>query len=63
MIIINIKNGDNLERALKTLKSKVIKTKQNQKLNERKQYTKKSVLKRTQILKAKYIQKKKDLLD
>ena len=41
MIIINIKNGDNLERALKTLKSKVIKTKQNQKLNEKKQYTKK----------------------
>ena len=32
MIIINIKIGDNLERALKTLKSKVIKTKQNQKL-------------------------------
>jgi small subunit ribosomal protein S21 len=58
MIIINIKNGDNLERALKTLKSKVIKTKQNQKLNERKEYTKKSVVRRAQILKAKYIQSK-----
>jgi small subunit ribosomal protein S21 len=58
MIIINIKNGDNLERALKTLKSKVIKTKQNQKLNERKEYTKKSVVRRAQILKAKYIQNK-----
>ena len=53
MIIINIKNGDNLERALKTLKSKVIKTKQNQKLNERKEYTKKSVVRRAQILKFK----------
>ena len=58
MIIINIKNGDNLERALKTLKSKVINTKQNQKLNEKKQYTKKSVVRRAQILKAKYIQSK-----
>ena len=58
MIIINIKNGDNLERALKTLKSKVIKTKQNQILNERKEYTKKSVVRRAQILKAKYIQSK-----
>jgi small subunit ribosomal protein S21 len=55
MIIVNIKSGDNIERALKTLKSKVIKTKQTQKLKEKKQYTKKSVLKRTQILKAKYI--------
>ena len=63
MIIVKIKSGDNIEKALKTLKSKVIKTKQNQKLNERKQYTKKSVLRRTQILKAKYIQNKKDHLD
>jgi small subunit ribosomal protein S21 len=63
MIIVNIKSGDNLERALKTLKSKVIKTKQNQKLNERREYIKKSVLKRTQILKAKYIQNKKNLLN
>ena len=63
MIIVKIKSGDNIERALKTLKSKVIKTKQNQKLNERKQYTKKSVLRRAQILKAKYIQNKKDQLN
>ena len=63
MIIVKIKSGDNIERALKTLKSKVIKTKQNQKLNERKQYTKKSVLRRAQILKAKYIQGKKDQLN
>jgi small subunit ribosomal protein S21 len=63
MIIVNIKSGDNIEKALKTLKSKVIKTKQNQLLKERTQYTKKSVVKRAQILKAKYIQNKKDLLD
>ena len=37
MLIIEIKNGENIERALKTLKSKVIKTKQNQKLLGRKE--------------------------
>ena len=59
MIIIEIKNNDNIEKALKTLKSKVIKTKQNQILFERKQFTKKSVSKRTQKLKSIYIQHKK----
>lgn len=63
MIIVEIKNNDNIERALKNLKSKVIKTKQNQQLQERKEYTKKSVLKRAQLLKAIYIQKKKNQLD
>jgi len=60
MIIIKINQGNPLEKALKTLKSKVIKTKQNQILFEKRQYTKKSVLKRAQILKAKYIQNLKD---
>jgi small subunit ribosomal protein S21 len=60
MIIIKINQGNPLEKALKTLKSKVIKTKQNQILFDRKQYTKKSVLRRAQILKAKYIQGLKD---
>jgi len=59
MIIIEIKNGENLDRALKTLKSKVIKTRQNQKLVERKEYVKKSVRRRNQIQKAIYTQKKK----
>jgi len=40
MLIIEIKGGDNLEKALKQLKSKVIKTKQNQILTERKEYKK-----------------------
>ena len=60
MIIIKITQGNPLEKALKTLKSKVIKTKQNQILFEKREYTKKSVLKRAQILKAKYIQGLKD---
>lgn len=57
MLIVEIKKGDNIERALKTLKSKVIKTKQNQSLLNRKEYTKPSVRKRTQILKAIYCEK------
>jgi small subunit ribosomal protein S21 len=60
MIIIEIKNNENIDKALKLLKSKVIKTKQNQILFERKEYKKKSVLRRTELLKAKYIQSKKN---
>lgn len=63
MLIVKINQGENLEKALKTLKSKVIKTKQTQKLFERREYTKKSVLKRAQILKAKYIQRKNSELN
>jgi small subunit ribosomal protein S21 len=58
MLIINLNNGENLEKALKTLKSKVIKTKQNQILFDRKEYTKPSVKRRAEILKAVYIEKK-----
>lgn len=60
MIIIKITQGNNLERALKTLKSKVIKTKQNQILFDKREFTKKSVIRRAQILKAKHIQSLKD---
>ena len=59
MIIVEIKNGENIDRVLKILKSKVIKTKQNQILFDRKKFTKKSVKKRTQKLKAIYIQNKR----
>jgi small subunit ribosomal protein S21 len=45
MLIVTVKKGD-IERAIKQLKSKVIKTRQNSHLNERREYTKKSVLKR-----------------
>lgn len=59
MIIIEIKNNENIEKALKTLKSKVIKTKQSQILFGKKEYVKKSILKRKEKLKAIFIQKKK----
>lgn len=59
MLIIEVKSGDNIERALKTLKSKVIKTKQTQILFERKEYKKKSVKNREMLLKAKYTERKR----
>ena len=57
MIIVPVKQNENIEKALKTLKSKVIKTKQNQILGSKKEYTKKSVKKRSEILKAIYKEK------
>ena len=60
MLIIEIKGNDSIDRVLKVLKSKVIKTKQQQKLLDRKEYVKKSVVKRKQILKAIYTQKIKN---
>lgn len=53
VVIVN----SNIEKALKTLKSKVIKTKQSQILNERKEFKKKSVVRRKQKLSAIYKQK------
>lgn len=59
MIIVPIKQNESIDKALKTLKSKVIKTKQNQVLTGRKEYTKKSVVRRAEILKAVYKEKKR----
>ena len=57
MLIIEIKKNENIEKALKVLKSKVIKTKQNQILTEKKEFSKKSVIERKKILKAIYTEK------
>jgi small subunit ribosomal protein S21 len=62
MLIVEVKK-DGIEKALKTLKSKVIKTKQNQILFERKEFVKKSVVRRAQVLKASYVQKVRNSLD
>jgi small subunit ribosomal protein S21 len=62
MLVVKINNGD-LSKGLKTLKSKVIKTKQNQMLFDKKEFVKKSVVKRSQKLKATYIQKIRTSLD
>jgi ribosomal protein S21 len=55
MLIVYVKKND-IERALKELKSKVIKTRQNSHLNERKEFTKKSVKNRTEKQNAIYRQ-------
>lgn len=60
MLIINIKDTESLERALKILKRKVADTRQNQILRDRKEFEKPSVKRRSEINRAKYIQKKKD---
>ena len=58
MLIIDIRNSESLERALKQLKRKVVDTKQLQILRDRKEFVKPSVKRRSEINKAKYIQKK-----
>lgn len=59
MLIVNVKKG-NIEKALKQLKSKVIRTKQLRHLRERKQFTKPSEKRRLQMQKAQYIEQKKN---
>ena len=56
MLKVTVKKND-IERAIKELKSKVIRTRQNSQLNKRKEYTKKSVERRQILQKARYRQK------
>jgi len=56
MLIVKVKKND-IERALKELKSKVIRTRQNSHLNYRKEFTKKSVERRQEKQKAIFKQK------
>lgn len=56
MLIVKVKKGD-IERSLKELKGKVIKTRQNSVLNDLKEYKKKSVINRQILNKSKYKQK------
>jgi small subunit ribosomal protein S21 len=57
MIIVPIKEGENLERALKKFKRKFEKTGVIKELRERQFYTKPSVERRQEILRAIYRQK------
>ena len=59
MLIVHVTKNGGIERALKQLKSKVIKTKQNSHLNDRKEFTKKSVKNRNVLNKSIYRQKLK----
>jgi len=56
MLIIEVKEGENIERALKRYKRKTRNTKLINQLRERKNFTKKSVRRRKQIDKAAYKQ-------
>lgn len=60
MLIVEINNSSSIDKALKILKNKIIKTKQNEILRNKKEYTKKSIKCRSKKLKAIYKQKFKD---
>ena len=56
MLIIPVKDGENIDRALKRFKRKFDRTKTMKQLRDRKHFTKPSVSKRQQLLKAQYVQ-------
>ena len=57
MIIVPVKEGENIERALKKFKRKYEKTGVEKELRRRQQYNKPSVLKRLKMEHAIYVQK------
>ena len=57
MIMIPVKEGEQIDRALKRFKKKFLRTGTMKQLRSRKQFTKKSVILREQKLKAAYSQK------
>ncbi len=60
MIIVPVKEGENIDRVLKKMKRKFEKTGVLRELRDRQKYTKPSVKRREEKLKAIYIQKLKD---
>jgi len=60
MLKIPIKEGENIDRALKRFKRKFDKTGTKRQLQLRKQYTKPSISRRAQLQKAQYVQSLKD---
>jgi small subunit ribosomal protein S21 len=56
MLIIDVKEGDNIERALKKFKRKFDKTGTMRQLRARKQFVKPSIERRMEMRKAVYIQ-------
>ncbi|CAM1373061.1 30S ribosomal subunit protein S21 [Tenacibaculum litopenaei] len=57
MLIIPVKEGENIDRALKRYKRKFDRTKTMRQLRSRKQFTKPSVANRAQRIKAAYVQR------
>ena len=63
MLIIPIKDGENIDRALKRFKRKFDKTGTMRQLRARQQFTKHSIVNRKQVQKAQYIQRLRDRED
>ncbi len=59
MIVINVKEGESIDRALKRYKRKFDRTGTMRQLRSRQQFTKPSVKRRGEVLKAAYIEKMK----
>ena len=60
MLIIPVKDGENIDRAIKRFKRKFDKTGTMRQLRSRQQFTKPSVKRRAQVQKAQYIQNLRD---
>lgn len=63
MLIVKVKDGEKIDRALKRLKRKFRDTQVLQNLRDKKEFTKPSVERRQQIKKAQYIQSIKEKED
>lgn len=63
MLIIPVKDGENIDRALKRFKRKFDRTGAKRALQSRKQFEKPSVKRRAQVQKAQYIQRLRDAED
>lgn len=57
MLKINVKEGENIERALKRYKKKFERTRVVKEYRKRQQFTKPSMLRREEIMHAEYIEK------
>jgi small subunit ribosomal protein S21 len=60
MIIVNVKENESIDRALKRFKKKFEKTGVLKELRQRQQFTKPSVKRREEIIRAAYRQKMRD---
>lgn len=63
MIIVPVKEGENIDRVLKKLKRKFEKTGVLKELRERQKFTKPSIIKREEKIKAVYKQRMQDSQD
>ena len=63
MLVVPIKEGENIDRALKRYKRKFDKTGRKRALQSRKQFNKPSVVRRVQVQKAQYVQVLRDAED